>query len=591
MAMALNVQRCWMWGVVVIVLVTAWAAPVRAQEPPPADGQPKPALVDEDYASPRATLQTFLEQMERLDQGLEGETGWGKVYKAMETTGAVGPAREDAAWMLVAVYNEGLGGPKSEAVAPDQVPPDLTRFELFPNNTFEQAKELFEPILKEAGRDPPVKIEMVKTEDGTWKFAESTLDGINQLVAWARPLGVSPGSGVLRHVRSEAVRQWIPAGLQNRFFMGVELWQWVGLAIVIFLALAVDLIARLVLGRVLPRLTSRYLHVTDAETVRTTVRPIGVAIGAAAFLLLLSLLGLGGMPQAILYTAGRVVLVVGLTWAAWMMADLLSELFAARAARTDSPIDDMVVLLLRKTAKLFVIAMGVMYIAAAFNVELLPMLASFGIAGLAISFAAQDIVKNLFGGLAIFLDQPFKVGDRVVYKGYDGTIEDVGFRVTQLRTGDGHLVTIPNGGITNDPVENIARRPYIRRTLDLGVVYDTPAPLVEQAVRIVRGIVAEPGIREPIHHAVGGTDMPPRVHFSDLKADNYNIRVMYWYTPASWWDYMDHAQRLHLRIVEEFGKAGIELAFPTQTIYLARDGKRELAVRVLGTTPSDGERT
>jgi MscS family membrane protein len=76
--------------------------------------------------------------------------------------------------------------------------------------------------------------------------------------------------------------------------------------------------------------------------------------------------------------------------------------------------------------------------------------------------------------------------------------------------------------------------------------------------------------------------LSPRVYFNDYNAESLNLFLIYWYAPPAWWDYMDHAHRLNLRIFEEFEKAGIEFAFPTQTLYLAGDPKRELAVRMLG---------
>ena len=92
----------------------------------------------------------------------------------------------------------------------------------------------------------------------------------------------------------------------------------------------------------------------------------------------------------------------------------------------------------------------------------------------------------------------------------------------------------------------------------------------------------EDGIREPIHQVINGSEAPPRVYFNDFNAESLNIFVIYWYAPPNYWDYMDHGQRLNLRIFEEFEKAGLEFAFPTQTLYLAGDPKRELAVKMLG---------
>jgi MscS family membrane protein len=180
------------------------------------------------------------------------------------------------------------------------------------------------------------------------------------------------------------------------------------------------------------------------------------------------------------------------------------------------------------------------------------------------------------------LDRPFNVGERIIYSGYDGVVEEIGFRSTKVRTFSGNLVTIPNSTIVNNPVENPGRRPYIRRIMDLTITYDTPREKIERAVEILRAILDEEGIREPIHPTIQGDAFPPRVFFKDYQADSLDLFVIYWYAPPAYWDYMEHAQRLNLRIFEEFEKAGIEFAFPTRTLYLAGDPKRKLAMEMLG---------
>lgn len=114
-----------------------------------------------------------------------------------------------------------------------------------------------------------------------------------------------------------------------------------------------------------------------------------------------------------------------------------------------------------------------------------------GIAGLAVSLAAQDSIKNLFGSVTIFIDNPFSVGDRIVFSGTDGFVEEIGFRSTRIRTLTGHLVTVPNMKFIDEAVENITARPYIRRTMNMTITYDTPPDKIEQAVQIIRDLLAE----------------------------------------------------------------------------------------------------
>jgi MscS family membrane protein len=190
---------------------------------------------------------------------------------------------------------------------------------------------------------------------------------------------------------------------------------------------------------------------------------------------------------------------------------------------------------------------------------------------MAVALAAQDSLKNLFGFIMIVLDQPFKVGERISFEGHDGVIEEVGLRSVRMRRLDGHLVTIPNQMAADKMIHNIARRPFISRLMDIGITYDTPVEKVKKAVEIVKDILKD--------HEGMNPDYPPRVFFKDFKADSLNIFAIYWYFPPSYWDFMAHCEYVNLEILKRFNKAGIEFAFPTQTVYLAGDEKRKLVLK------------
>jgi len=273
---------------------------------------------------------------------------------------------------------------------------------------------------------------------------------------------------------------------------------------------------------------------------------------------------------------------IAVLWYAYNLVAVVELLLHRLAARTKSTLDNQLVPLVRRGLRIVLVVVVIVFVIdSVFEQNVLALLAAVGVLGLPLGFAAQDVLKNLFGAMIILFNRPFQVGERVLYAGYDGTIEEIGFQSIRVRTLTGNLVTIPNAKIASDPVENVGRRPSIRQILNLTITYDTPKAKIEQAVQIVRDILEEDGIREPIHATIDGAEYPPRVYFTDFNADSLNIFVIYWYVPPAYWDFRDHAQRLNLRIFEEFEKAGIEFAFPTQTLYLAGDAKRELVLKML----------
>ena len=563
-----------------LCLSVAPALPLAAQETATESTEAEAPPVPPEYASPRATLRTFFDAINKQQPDRTPAPNWEKVFGALEMPAAAGDARQTVAWTLLGVFN-GFGQIKVETMTPDDLAvseENLAEFEFFPSNTQWRARALFQPAIDELG-EPPVKIVLVRTESGAWKFSAATIDTINELASWIEPWGVHYGVDIVTLSTSAWFRSKLPDFLKGHFLLTLEYWQWLGLLVILLVSVVVDFFARLAVRPIVRRLANRYLGEPDEQSLRYTVRPIGLAIGGAIFLLLLtSLLGLTGRALTLLVVAGKVVVIVGITWAAWALTDLVADVLLKKAKATKTTFDDMLVPLVHKTFKLFIVAFGLIYVADSFNIPLAPLLGSLGLAGLAISFAAQDIVKNLFGGVMIFLDRPFEIGERINFQGYDGVIEEIGFRTTRLRTLTGHLVTIPNGSITNEPVENIGRRPYIRRTMNIGITYDTPREKIEQAVEIIRGVLEEDELREPIHGSVGDNDYPPRVYFNDYADANLNIIVIYWFMPPAYWDYLEHAQRFNLRLFEEFEKAGIEFAFPTQTLYLAGDPKRPLDI-------------
>jgi MscS family membrane protein len=360
---------------------------------------------------------------------------------------------------------------------------------------------------------------------------------------------------------------------------------WVKLLIpvlAIFLGLVLGRISSVVLNSLVGRCEGRGWSL-QSQALRGLISPVNVALFALG--LAVATANVEVLEGSRAFWARTVLLLVciAVLWYASNLIFLVELLLRRLPIGAESAIDRNLGPLIRKTLRAVLWAIGVLFILnSVFNQDIGALLAGLGIAGLAVSLAAQDSLKNLLGSVTIVLDRPFQVGERIVYAGYDGVIEEIGLRSTKLRTLTGHLVTIPNANIVSDPVENIGRRPSIRRILNVTITYDTPREKIQQGVEILKSILEEEGIRGPIHPTIDGDEYPPRVYFNDYNAESLNLFVIYWFAPPAYWDYMEHAERLNLRIFEEFEKAGIEFAFPTQTVYLAHDAKRQLAVRVLG---------
>jgi MscS family membrane protein len=295
-----------------------------------------------------------------------------------------------------------------------------------------------------------------------------------------------------------------------------------------------------------------------ARTVTFPMAMIGVCLAFRVLVVPAGLQGLRGDVTAVLIT-------IAVTYVIYQMAELSGYWLRRLTAKTHTTLDDMIVPVVRKTLRVVTVLLGLVQIAQQLSDKpITSILAGLGVGGLAVALAAQDTIKNFFGSLVIFGDHPFQMGDSVSVDGMEGTIEEVGMRSTRLRTGDGHLVTIPNGELANKCIRNITRRPYIKRIANITITYDTPPEKVERAMVIIKEELSRQN--EKLH-----PDFPPRVHFNEFNAASLNIQVIYWFVPASdYWAFMDFDQAFNLAVLRRFNEEGIEFAVPTQPLLSGR---------------------
>ena len=357
-----------------------------------------------------------------------------------------------------------------------------------------------------------------------------------------------------------------------------ELWRWGAVFVSIILGYAIGKLLAYLFARMGERAKAKQHRVRASllDATGRTMAIFGVVFGLYIGQFSLSLPeGVGQALQTIITLL--FTLSVGLY--AWRMVDVITEAFRSFAVRTENKMDDMLVPILRTSLRVTVAVFLVVQIIQIFSdKQVTSILAGLGIGGLAVALAAQDSIKNIFGSIVIFADKPFLVGERVVVDSIDGVVEEVGIRSTRIRTLTGHLVTIPNGELANKNIENIGKRPSIRRTIDVTITYDTPPEKVQRAVKILEEILAAGPFEQgrPEGGQVRDPDFIPKVFFNDFNAESLNIFVIYWYIPADYWAYMAYSQWFNFELLRRYNEEGIDFAFPTQTVYLAGDPKRPL---------------
>jgi len=245
--------------------------------------------------------------------------------------------------------------------------------------------------------------------------------------------------------------------------------------------------------------------------------------------------------------------------ATWLLARLVDaiirEYLVPLTEKTESEMDDQLIPVIRKGLRAAIWVLGIIVTLnnAGYNVGAL--LAGLGIGGLALAMAAKDTVANFFGGITIFADKPFKINDRVKMGGFDGTITEIGIRSTRLKTLEGRMVTIPNAKFTDGMVENVTAEPSRKVIINLGLVYETSAAQMEKALQLLHEIASGSSDLEDEHHAA----------FNDFGASSLGLIFIYFIKKGA--DILGTQTAVNLEIKRKFEAYGLEMAFPTQTIY------------------------
>ena len=304
-----------------------------------------------------------------------------------------------------------------------------------------------------------------------------------------------------------------------------SLGNWLVFVSAVFVGFLAGKICAAVLARVGRRLDARG-WTARAHLANDLVGPASLALFTLGLAVGLAALEMSDPLRAFSFRTLQLLYSIAVFWYGYNLVSVVDAGLRRMTARTASKLDAQLVPLIRKTLRAVLVVIGVLFVVeSVFEQDIGAWLAGLGIAGLAVSLAAQDSLKNLFGSITILLDRPFNVGERIIYGGYDGAVEEIGFRSTKVRTAEGSLVTIPNSTIVNSPDRK--PRPPAGHPADHG-----PDDHVRHAPRedptggrILRAILDEEGIREPIHPTINGDEFPPRVFFKDYQADSLELFV------------------------------------------------------------------
>jgi MscS family membrane protein len=326
------------------------------------------------------------------------------------------------------------------------------------------------------------------------------------------------------------------------------------------------IVASLVVGKIVYYGMKKYLE-ANAEKSKTRADDFFVKVVQKPLIFFLLIVGIRlgtvflAIPAEFAGTIDAiygVLVTIGVTWVLVNVVDAVIQLYLAPiVSKSDSRLDDQLIPIVSKSVKWLIIIFAFLVIVSSFGYDVTAVLAGLGIGGLAVAFAAQATIAEIFGGLNILLSKPFIVKDWVKFNEIVGEVEKVSLRHTTIRNLDKRKVIIPNSTISSGIIENISSAPARKILMNLGLTYETPAAKLEKAIGIVKKIIDDHPDCEP----------EPIVQFSEFKDFSLNLLVIYYASNDKWFGVR---HEINLAIKKAFDKAKIDFAYPTQLVYTAK---------------------
>lgn len=534
----------------------------------PAVAQSENPLKPLDTSSPRATLESFWEQSEKVEQAFTAYREDQSFEQYVDALRVYAPARGlfDLS-QTPESFKLKVGGASFSYLHDVLVRLPAVDFESVPGGPD------FDPEAVESWTFPETEIVIRRIDEGPdrdkYLFAADTVDRLPEFYAAIRGLpAVRPTDypnsrqEVLRFtgpIFPLALADKIPVSLRVNA-LGTPLWKVLfsiatGFVILLVTYFWARLAGRIASGRGAVWQLLWRLSVPVLLTILIYV--------AHAFLIELQLNVSGTFAQLV-----SLLIVIGMTfstaWAAWLLIYLVVETVIALPSVPEQSYDAHLLRLVARVLGALAAAAIVVWGANEIGIPAAGLLAGLGVGGFALALAAQSTVENLFGGVSIFADRPFRVGDFIHYGDSDGIVEMIGPRSSRIRGLDGTLTTVPNSDLSKMHITNYSMRNKCFFHHTLGVRYETTPDQFD-------GLLSELRTRIAAHAMVEETSDMPRIRLLKFGSSSIDIDVRAYVLTTDFADFLSVQQELLLDIMRVVEEAGSGFAFPSVTNYLQDD--------------------
>ena len=393
---------------------------------------------------------------------------------------------------------------------------------------------------------PEIYVERV---GGNWYYSSETTSQVNELYKSIYPW------------HSEKLQQIIPE-MGHYKVLKIELWQYLGLIILLVISTVLFLILKKIVFYLLKKIQFWIIHKSNENinsALKKLTRPIVLLLIMWFLKVFLPSLLLHLDINTILFLVINIMVTVFWIYVFLKLVQVIMSIYAEFAESTHNKLDDQLVPILHNFLTGVVIFIGLLKLLTLFGIEPVTVIAGASIGGIAVALASQDTVKNLIGTVMIFIDKPFHIGDWIEAGTVVGTVETVGFRSTTVRAADTSVYQIPNSTLSEMIVNNKGLRAFRRYTTNLGLRYDTPPELIDAFVKGVRKIIE-------LHPATRNDAF--NVEFTGFGDSSLLILVNVYFVALDWDLEQSSKHSLHIKILELAAKLGVDFAFPSTTVMI-----------------------
>ncbi|PSH05395.1 MAG: hypothetical protein CXZ00_01490 [Acidobacteria bacterium] len=401
------------------------------------------------------------------------------------------------------------------------------------------------------GKELPLAV--VRVPDGN--------NGHLWLIAWTT---LSRTEDFANDLRSHEMEQHLPKMLMRYSFLSVPLWVLAAFFILIPVALLAGL-AAVALARLPVWVLSRFNHRAAKSEVWTNIRgPILLFATAAAHAIGMRMVSVPLLFREFYLKVQGAALLFAVAWLLWDLVTVSTRRVRRRLVAPEDRGTLSLTLLLHRMLKVGIVTVAMLSILYLAGVNLSAALAGVGIGGIAVALAAQKTIENLFGGISILSDRVMRVGDLCRVGETTGTVEDIGLRSTRIRTPERGLISVPNGSLNASNIENLSSRDKMRVFCKIGLRYETSRKQLEEVLRQIGTMLRD-------HPRVESETA--WIRLAKLADSALELEMQAYVLTREYNEYATVREDLLLRVMDIVESCGTSLAFPSQTVYLARESE------------------